>query len=267
MTQETTQPDTDAPPPTSGERLMRAREARGLSLADVADATKQSREKLIALEAMDVNHMPPTLLRMQAMAYARFLGLPPEEIASGYVADRGETAVEKMPNVQGASNRVDIRRLLVPGAVLAGLGLVIGAAIWMAQPTVEDRSRVSVATLVPVSEQSDQARVVNPAHAENELSLRAIQNAFIEVRGSDGTIFRSRQMSKGEVYYPRMDAGWTITVRDGGAFEWLYAGISAGPVGVAGQPSYSLNVDQARAQVAEKVQRALAAQKEQDDIQ
>mgnify|MGYP000144221309 CR=1 FL=1 len=81
------------------------------------------------------------------------------------------------------------------------------------------------------------------AETGEEFGIVANKRAWIEVRGSDGTVFRNREMSPGEVYFPRTGAGWTITVRDGGAFEWQLGDLTAAAVGEPGQALYSISVD------------------------
>lgn len=83
-----------------------------------------------------------------------------------------------------------------------------------------------------------------PAAAPN-LSLKAIKNGWITVTGSDGTVYLSKEMEAGQVYLPRVNAGWTVTVRDGGAFEWRLNGQSLGLLGAEGAPAYALSVDEA----------------------
>jgi len=56
-------------------------------------------------------------------------------------------------------------------------------------------------------------------------------------------VFRSRNMSAGETYFPRTGAGWTITVRDAGAFEWRLGDDVYAAVGEDEQALYSLSVD------------------------
>ncbi|MEO1065695.1 MAG: hypothetical protein AAFZ07_30165, partial [Actinomycetota bacterium] len=40
--------------------------------------------------------------------------------------------------------------------------------------------------------------------AQLPLALTAVESGWVEVRGSDGTIFVSRAMSRGERYFPRI---------------------------------------------------------------
>lgn len=244
--------------PSSGERLMAAREARGLSLKDVAGDTKQSLDTLKALETMVTADMSATVLRMQAMAYARYLDLPADEIASGYVESRSSTNSANMPDARIANRKALRRSWLIPSVVAVGLACAAGVLIWLMQSDTRDVSHTPVADLIAVPPAATSPLASEARAGRNEIAVRALKSAWIEVRGSDGTIFRSRNMSRGEVYFPRMDAGWTLTVRDGGAFEWVYADIATGPIGVAGQPAYSVNIDVATKDAQVMVQQALA---------
>lgn len=244
--------------PTSGERLVAAREARGLSLKDVAGDTKQSLDTLKALEAMTTADMSATVLRMQAMSYARYLNLPADEIASGYVESRSSTNSANMPDARIANRKALRRSWLVPTIVAVGLACAAGALIWLMQPDARDVSHTPVADLIAVPPVAPTRLASEARTGRNEIAVRALETAWIEVRGSDGTIFRSRNMSRGEIYFPRMDAGWTLTVRDGGAFEWVYADIATGLIGEAGQPVYSVNIDLATKDAKTAVQQALA---------
>lgn len=88
------------------------------------------------------------------------------------------------------------------------------------------------------------SEILAPASA-SDLTLRAVSRAWIEVRGSDGTVYLSRELAPGDVYVPRVGAGWTITARDGGAFEWYLSGQSLGTLAETGLPVYSAAVDEA----------------------
>ena len=82
MTDATT-PETPAPqqPVTVGARLRAAREAQGLSVADVASRTRVTQRFLEALEDGDFTNLPSaTYASGFARAYARAVGLDPSEI-------------------------------------------------------------------------------------------------------------------------------------------------------------------------------------------
>jgi cytoskeleton protein RodZ len=71
--------------PTLGERFAAAREARGLSLSDVSE---QIRIRSIYLAAIEDDNWSavgaPVYVRGFLRTYARFLGLPPEEVVSAF---------------------------------------------------------------------------------------------------------------------------------------------------------------------------------------
>ncbi len=80
-----------------GEELRREREIRGISLKEIADATKISRRFLEAIERNDHKTLPaPVFTRGFVREYARYLGLNAEEIVSRYnYAAAGDDRIEK----------------------------------------------------------------------------------------------------------------------------------------------------------------------------
>lgn len=229
----------------AGERLIAAREARQLNLREVAQRTRQSRETLEALEAMDTSRIPAGILRLQAKNYARFLGLPEEEIASEYAPSRSGLAIEAQSGAENAAPVSQHAVVFGAGAVIVAAA-IIGGAILVSQPRSsesEDRLAISARLAPAFANVDDIDELV--AGVTEEFGIFATKRAWIEVRGSDGTIFRSREMMPGESYFPRAGAGWTITVQDAGAFEWRLGDITSETVGEAGQSLYSVSVDSA----------------------
>src|SRR5213595_3820199 len=98
-------PDQDGqpqPPPHSelasfGEELRREREIRGISLKEIADATKISRRFLEAIERNDHKTLPaPVFTRGFVREYARYLGLSAEDIVTRYnYAAAGDDRIEQ----------------------------------------------------------------------------------------------------------------------------------------------------------------------------
>jgi cytoskeletal protein RodZ len=93
--------DTEAQPhselATFGEELRREREIRGISVKEIADATKISRRFLDAIERNDHKTLPaPVFTRGFVREYARYLGLNAEEIVNRYnYAAAGDDRIEK----------------------------------------------------------------------------------------------------------------------------------------------------------------------------
>lgn len=244
---------------TVGERLREARQARQLELRDVAAQTRQSQDTLMALETMQTAHIPASILRLQARNYARFLGLPENEIASAYAKRGGSTNAEAMPE-EVTRTELPTKTIAVGvGGAIAATILIAGISMIVLQPSAKpsaDQLAIS-ARLAPTN--IEELTSVNlDAVSGKEFSLRATAPAWIEVRGSDGTVFRSRQMTSGETYFPRTGAGWTVTVRDAGAFEWRLGEDVVSTVGEQGQALYSLSVDAVLEQTLADQRAALA---------
>ena len=244
--------------PSVGVILRQAREEKQLELRDVARTTRQSQETLASLEAEDTDHIPASILRLQARNYARFLGLPEDDIVAAFAEDRGVTNVASM-RVQRDGFKFPVRSVLIGGGAFAAIGVIVGAVSLLTSPSdspSEDPLAIS-ARLAPAFDR-DAGSTVLSSDVREEFSIRAIESAWIEVRGSDGTVFRSRDMRAGETYFPRAGAGWTITVRDAGAFQWRLGNRSAGPVGEPEQALFSVSVDAAHDAAIDAQNTALA---------
>lgn len=251
--------DGDALAVTAGARLLEARQAKALNLRDVAAKTRQSRETLEALESMETDHMPASLVRLQAKNYARFLGLPEEEIASGFAAAAQPIRAEAV-SVETRATAVSTKAFAYGAAALVVTGALIGGGMMLlSQPSASDTTDPLAisARLAPAYAEIDPVNDL-VSEASEEFAILANERAWIEVRGSDGTVFRNRDMAPGEAYYPRIGAGWTITVRDAGAFRWQLGDIAAMAVGEPGQALYSISVDDALAMAVEARSAALA---------
>ena len=85
-----------------GEELRREREIRGISLKEIADATKISKRFLEALERNDHRTLPaPVFTRGFVREYARYVGLNAEEMVNRYnFAAATDDRIEKPPQVE-----------------------------------------------------------------------------------------------------------------------------------------------------------------------
>src|SRR5450759_3558980 len=85
-----------------GEELRREREIRGISLKEIADATKISKRFLEAIERNDHRTLPaPVFTRGFVREYARYLGLSAEDIVNRYnFAAAGDDRIEKSAHLE-----------------------------------------------------------------------------------------------------------------------------------------------------------------------
>ncbi|WP_394646849.1 helix-turn-helix domain-containing protein [uncultured Sphingomonas sp.] len=182
-------PTGNPPPGTVGARLRAAREAQGLSVAEVAARTRVTQRFLEALEDDRLDLLPsPTYASGFARAYARAVGLDQAEIGRGI---RGELARGAMPMRQhhieeiADPSRGPSRGLVIVAAGIALAVLILGV-LWMstgmfrgtqeapeaaASPTVVARS----APVPPPSPTPALGKVV--LTAKNEVWLRVYDGA------------------------------------------------------------------------------------------
>ncbi len=246
---------------TPGEQLRLAREALGLSLRDIAAATRQSQDTLTALESMNTAAMPANIARMQARIYAQFLNLSnAESLASAYTLqpchiEGAATHTGRTPLEDRVLVRAPLFGLVAALAVMLGIGL-----IWISDPAPDiSQDPLAVSSRVQLPINPNVLRIDNLAQTNSpELSVKADRRAWIEVRGSDGTVFRSRIMRAGETYFPRLNASWSLTTQDAGAFSVYLDDHFVTRLGADDQAIYSRNVDEISQQAQDILQGALA---------
>ena len=258
---------------TVGMSLQAMREYQKLSLEDVASETQISKEKLDNIEKMNFDK-PSVFLRGAVKTYAQMLGLPADAYAKEYIeaietkllGDTPKAIIEDAP----AARVAPVRRYAAPqrktgfavsvpmigGAIAAAFA--VGVIVWGLTGSEPPEPAVSKSVLAITSPQSggDQSLMAEVGASEAataetiDLSITALRTAWIEVRGADGTIFRSRRMAPGETYYPRLGSGWTVTARDGSAFEWRVENVSIGKLSEEPMEVFAVSVDQAARQAA-----------------
>ncbi|MEM5518798.1 helix-turn-helix domain-containing protein [Henriciella sp. AS95] len=252
---------------TAGGRLRAAREARGKSIEDMA------RELLInrrVLESLEQTIQPPDYdmrrTRIVARSYANALGIPADAILADFPMEEEQDLATAIPKSSVTVSERGRRRFLIPALGASALVVAIGASVVLLKPeqVFERRTAPSVAervVAVNTAQESLFAKepVATTANEQSELSIAAVKPAWIEVRGADGTIFRSRTMGRGEVYYPRVGASWTVTVQDGTAFEWRLDDISVGLLSETAEPIYSASIDEAATLAREHATPAIAS--------
>jgi len=240
--------ETGVTPDRIGDRLKEAREERDLTLNDVSKKLLVREDYLRAIEDMYASGVPKGYLNGILRSYAGFLGLPAEETVKtfaeqcGAISQAGERKVVVASNVSAPSR---MRGMLMAAAAVFVVTGVAGVSM-LALSQNETVAPVTVEAGSPVNgarESLFASANLGEVDAQLPLSLTAQTNAWLEVRGADGTIFRSRKMAAGEVYHPRIGAGWTVTARYGGAFVWHVGDVEIGPLGEGASPVYAMSVD------------------------
>lgn len=235
-----------------GQVLRHVREALGISLEEVSAEQKISVTYLMAIERMEVGPIPGGYLTGYLRNYANILGLPADKVVKEYTAACGatQTVIEAkpVPKIGELNLKPDRRPLYIAGtAAVVAAALIL--AVFVVKPTGANGNKSTNTSIVLETGRRNslfsEATRKLPDHARTlPLELVAIKQAWLEVRAADGTIFRSRVMSKGETYFPRLDAGWTVSARDGSAFLWRVGDIEVGLLGEEAEtPVFSESVD------------------------
>ena len=94
-----------------GERLRREREMRGISLDEIAVATKISARNLHALEDEKFNQLPGGIFNKGFVrAYAKFLGIDQEQMVAEYETASQETEAAREQKLKDAFSKAEFRK-------------------------------------------------------------------------------------------------------------------------------------------------------------
>jgi len=115
-----------------GEQLRQAREARGLSIREVEQATRIRQVFVLALEEDRLQDLPdPAYVRGFVRNYARFVGLDPEPLAKAYAQQIGAQELV-VPTVLDEPLFARAGRGIKIALLVLLIGLLITAAGWVA---------------------------------------------------------------------------------------------------------------------------------------
>lgn len=187
-------------PKTAGERLREAREAQGLSLAEIAARTRVPVRQLEAIETSNYAALPSITYSVGfAKAYARAVGI--DEVAIGSEV-RGTSPQASAPRrteyetyaVAESAARVPSRGLVI-GAVIVAVLIVVAAGLWygttlfrggdtpVASAPAQDAARNAVPEAAPSAAPS--------APAAGPVVLTATDEVWLKVYdGSGPTLFQ-----------------------------------------------------------------------------
>ena len=188
-------------PMTAGERLRAAREAKGLSIEEIASTTRIPTRHLESIETGDWTKLPaPTYSIGFARNYATAIGLYRDEIGDQLRAEMGNTRPVHQPAelFEPADPKRSMPKGLVIGALLA-LALVAIALTWLSNRDLADDSNVAAnADNVALADAGVGPVAAAPAVA-GPVVITANDAAWIEVK--DGaTILKQGQLASGQSF-------------------------------------------------------------------
>lgn len=231
---------------TAGERLRAAREAKGLTLEDVAAQTRIPRRHLESLEVGDWERLPaPTYTIGFAKSYATVVGLDRTEIGDLLRTELGGSrpAVASSPEIfQPADPARTMPKGLVIGAIVA-VALLVLLMSWFNSRTIEgpDGEPAATGAEAPV-DPAPQAAAPAPAANQGPVVLTATAPAWVQVTDQGRTLFEG-EMATGQTFQVPPTA--TAPMLRVGAPEALRITVGTSPVppvGPAGQVTSNVSL-------------------------
>jgi cytoskeletal protein RodZ len=218
-------PDQESPPSggaselaSFGEELRREREIRGISLKEIADATKISKRFLDALEHNDHNALPaPVFTRGFVREYSRYVGLNAEDMVNRYnFAASNDDRIEKPPQIEkypvtpvrDISPKPKPKRGIPPAyafvnrsaiAIFVIVLALAAVAWWAVQHKLVEREN---AAEPPVSVAAKSVALPAPApppvdDTKLRLEIEAADNSWVTLKADDKTVFNA-EMTRGQ---------------------------------------------------------------------
>jgi len=182
-----------------GQRLRAAREAKGLSIEEVASSTRIPTRHLLSLEQSEWGNLPaPTYSVGFAKNYATAVGLDKVEIAEALRLEMGSELPAHYTTVPDSFEPIDNNRSMPKGLVIGALIALIAIAVLLTQ--LNNRALDGNDAALPTADTSGPApvAVVTPA-AQGSVVITANEPVWIEVR--DGaTILRQAELAAGQSF-------------------------------------------------------------------
>lgn len=196
-------------PKTAGERLREAREAQGLSLAEIAARTRIPIRQLEAVETSNFAALPSITYSVGfAKAYARAVGLDEVSIARDVRGQNDQVAVRRTDYEAyeiTESTRVPTSGLAVLGGVVAVL-LLIAVGLWYGTSLFRGEDAPTPAPTENSAEaQANPATAPTPA-AGGHVTLTATDDVWMRVYDATGTTLYENTLKPGDRYDVPVDA-------------------------------------------------------------
>jgi cytoskeletal protein RodZ len=229
-----------------GTLLRRAREAKGMSVADVADVTRIAQRQLDAIERSDFSSLPGTPYAVGfARAYARAVGVDEVEIARGV---REELGAQEMGERYEAFEPIDPARIpprsLAWIAAVVAIVLAVGYGVWRTQ-FFSASTQQEISDLTNRSESQANASVAARSAAvpapitAGPVVLTATQEVWLRIYDQNGERLLEKQMEKGESFTvpPSANNPMILTGRP----DALVVTIGGKPVAPLGPPEKTIS--------------------------
>jgi cytoskeleton protein RodZ len=200
-------------PKTAGERLREAREAHGLSLAEVAARTRVPLRQLEAIEQGDYASLPSITYAVGfAKAYARAVSVDEVAVAREIRgnAEFAPQRTEYQPYETNDPARTPSAGLAIGAAIVAlilvvAAGLYFGTNLFRGGSSSSDTTS-SIADTAPDATPSPQPSAVPTPAASGKVTLTATDTIWLRVYDATGKTLYENTMKPGDTYDVPADA-------------------------------------------------------------
>ena len=249
-----------------GEELRREREIRGISLKEIADATKISKRFLEAIERNDHRTLPaPVFTRGFVREYARYLGLNADDMVNRYnYAAAGDDRIEKTPHLERLVElhtpqqdkqrpkkgipppyaRVD-RNVVILVVIVVALGAVFYWALMHRHMTRSDTEVAAVAPPRPVITQPKPVETPAASQPNEPLKMTVeVQDDSWVILEADGKTVINERMRRGDRREVEAQDSFKFrTVGNAGGVRLTLNDVKLPPLGRDGQVVHDRVVD------------------------
>jgi len=183
-----------------GQRLRAAREAKGLTIEDVASSTRIPTRHLLSLEESDWGKLPASTYSVGfAKNYAGAVGLDRAEIAEQLRAEMGsELPAHYSTATVDTFEPVDGNRSMPKGIVIGALVALVAIALLLTWLSNRELSGGDAAEPAAQGETVAAAPAVVPA-AQGPVVITANEVAWIDVRDGD-TVLKQGELAAGQSF-------------------------------------------------------------------
>lgn len=222
---------------TAGTQLRDAREASGMSLADVAAKTRIPQRHLEAIERDDFNALPSTTYAVGfARAFARAVGADEVAVAAAVrtqLEHGGRARLEYQAFEPADPARVPPRALAWTAAIIALL-IIGGYALWrtLSHDGTAAPPLAASASPTPATPHAAPAPAPAPTPTTGPVVLTATDTVWLRISDAAGKRLFEKQMAAGETYTVPADAnGPTIMTGRPNALRVTVGGVEVPPLG------------------------------------
>lgn len=222
-------------PSPVGERLRAAREAKGLSLEDVAAQTRIPQRHLASIETGDWEHLPaPTYSIGFAKSYASAVDLDRSEIGNDLREEMGgqRFAAATSDVFEPADPARTMPKGLVIGAIAAVILLVVLMS-WLNNRSLQGTDEPAAPETNVTAPQAAASTQAPAAAAQGPVVLTATEPVWLAIK--DGaTVLKQGIMQAGETFQvPATAAAPVLTTAKAEALRINVGNSAAGPIGPA----------------------------------